>query len=132
MTRYLLACAATLATAGCDEEAPFETNASFKDDIRNRVFVIQATEPVSTEQVAEYAETIAHTDGQFTVAFIYEAGGDTPADLVTLNTDYLAAINAMYDTPAVPPWRWRYSRNPAGNSHLVDCAFEPRDDLCET
>lgn len=49
----------------------------------------------------------------------------------TLSKNYVAAIEVMYAHPEIPPWRWRYSRNPAGNQQLIDCASSPRDDVCK-
>lgn len=121
--------ALALSLAGCAPDDPFERIGYFKDDLRNRVFVIEATGPVTADQAREHAEGLPQTEGAQTVGYIFEAGTD-PADPVTTARDVVAAHDAMFDGPG-PTWRWRYLRAPNGQTTFIDCHADRQDGHCK-
>jgi hypothetical protein len=126
--RHILFAALPIALAACQSD-PFEQIGYFKDDARNRVFVLQASEAVDVEQVRQKADQLAYTDGQMTMAFVYERDTEGVTDVVTNATGYIEATDAMHRA-TVPAWRWRFVHQPNGQTVLTDCATEPNEGAC--
>lgn len=118
-----------LSLAACAPDDPFERIGYFKDGRPNRVFVIEATGPVTPEEARAHAGDLPQTDGAQTVVYIFEADTD-PADPVTGAPDVVAANLAVFESPGAG-WRWRYLRAPNGQTAFIDCQTDWQDGHCK-
>ena len=109
-----------LALVAC-QDSRFDQTGYFKDDASNRVFAIVAPPDVSSDQVRDHVNRLSHTDGQFTIAYVFSSETPAPADFLTLAPDYMTANDRMFEGD-VAPWRWRYVHSPNGSTTIVDCA----------
>ncbi|WP_243612941.1 hypothetical protein [Shimia aestuarii] len=117
----------TIALCACIGGDPFSQIGYFKDDNRNRVFMLYAENPTE-EQAIEAARSSMHTSGRFTVTYIF-VGRNKPKDIATLADNYVAANDAVY--AAGKKWRWRYIASPNGKTILIDCYTKsPDPDHC--
>lgn len=119
----------TLFLCGCLPEASTDQIGYFKsDDPANRVFLLQAKDGSSIDTLRKDAEQKINTPGQFTMVFIVPADVTTPPDVVTGASDYLQAVDAVYDTEI--PFRWRSVMNPNETFVFVDCAVDQEASAC--
>lgn len=120
-----------LVTSSClDDTDPFKQIGYFKGDNRNRVFLIQATEPVTEDQIAEYAKGLMNTAGRFTMAFIYADPNAEMTDPVTAAPDYMAAIDRMYQS-RLAPWDYRTVVDATGAFSIRNCRIHYAEPECK-
>lgn len=110
-----------LGLAGClPGGATFEQVGYFKGAGGNRVFVLHAAGVSDASEVRAHAEAQAHTEGRFTVVYVFN-DASPPPDVVTLAGSYPAANLAV---AAIGGYRWRLDRLPSGRVEFRDCSAD--------
>lgn len=117
-----------LLLAGCQENS-FNQAAYFKDEARNRVFVIEAIAPVTADEIEDNARGQMNTSGQMTIAYYYLTAGHAPADRITRAPDFQQANTMMFEGP-VQPWDFRAIHSPNGTFTLIDCRNSGDESNC--
>ena len=122
MFRFALFTLAALSLAGCKEDGPdFTEHVYVKDDARNRVFILEAQEPITAEQAHTEAKSKMNTERQFTVVFIYEPGTYPEAGPKGgSDAPFTDGMDLALSSP-LGLHRYYYSMAPTGNEDFLDC-----------
>lgn len=111
----------SLSLAGClPGGADFDQIGYFRAANANRVFVVHARGVSDVAEVRAHAEAQVHTEGRFTVVYVFN-GASPPPDVVTLAGSYPAANLAV---AAIGGYRWRLDRSPDGRVEFRDCSVD--------
>ena len=118
-----------LIVAACKPD-PIQQIGYFKDEASNRVFVLQADDEIEATTARDIIAGKMHTEGQMTVVYLFTSDSAAPSDVVTLAPNFVAANQAMFDSPG-PAWRWRWVKAPSGKTTFTDCETAPDDSSCK-
>lgn len=121
---------APILLAACGDEQRVEQLGYFKSPVRDRVFTARMAPDASQEDVRDWAENRAHTEGHMTAVYVYAADAKIPADEITLARNVIEA-NQILDETSFSAWRYAYMRYRTGVIEFADCA-ESKSSLCRT
>lgn len=104
--------------------------AYFKDENRNRIFLLSYSKKVTEDQIKNHAINLPHTDWRMTTAYYFPEGSQVPSDHVQFAKNVSHANAILYDLNGVSKWTYSYMHSLKGEKFLINCDKNPEDGLC--
>lgn len=113
----LLPALATL--AACQNETTRQIS-YFKDDTRNRVYLVEMLQPLTPDQLIDIGSAKMNSDGHRTIVFFFKAGSAPDGDPISALPSFGDVMGKM-TTPELSGYAFRYDKMPTGAEELLAC-----------